>query len=93
MKRKLQGRLEICGKPTVALIIQHLNSISIQWNLMSIQWNSMSIQWNSISIQWNSVSIQFQFDNEIPSQLNDDDDDDDDDDDELYSCVDVFSWR
>ena len=52
----------------------------------------MSIQWNSISIQWNSVSIQFQFDNEIPSQLNDDDDDDDDDD-ELYSCVDVFSWR
>ena len=50
----------------------------------------MSIQWNSISIQWNSVSIQFQFDNEIPSQLNDDDDDDDD---ELYSCVDVFSWR
>ena len=23
----------------------------------------------------------------------DDDDDDDDDDDELYSCVDVFSWR
>ena len=51
----------------------------------------MSIQWSSISIQWNSVSIQFQFDNEIPSQLNDDDDDDDDD--ELYSCVDVFSWR
>ena len=50
----------------------------------------MSIQWSSISIQWNSVSIQFQFDNEIPSQLNDDDDDDDD---ELYSCVDVFSWR
>ena len=39
----------------------------------------MSIQWSSISIQWNSVSIQFQFDNEIPSQLNDDDDDDDDD--------------
>ena len=24
---------------------------------------------------------------------NDNDDDDDDDDDELYSCVDVFSWR
>ena len=58
-----------------------------------VDWNcELNNQWSSISIQWNSVSIQFQFDNEIPGQLNDDDDDDDDDD-ELYSCDNVFSWR